>query len=121
MASGLAAKSEEYVVNSLMYIMGDKSGDMLNTLTLSDDQRKKYKEVCQVLGEHLIGQHNVIYERAKFNSRYQQPGESAENVITDVYELAEHCQNEVLLEEMIRDRIVSPMRRTVVCEYGLYK
>lgn len=56
--------------------MGEKSDDILNTLTLDDDNRKKYTEVCKALGEHFIGKYNVIYERARFNSRYQQPGET---------------------------------------------
>ena len=89
-ASGLAEKTEEYQVNSLLYIMGEKSDDVLYTLTLSDAQRKKYEDVCKALSEYFIGKHNVIY--AKFNTRYQQPGETAESFITDVHKLAEHCQ-----------------------------
>ena len=99
-ASGVAENREEYQINSLLYITGEKSDDMLNTY---DDQRKKYEDVWQALGEHFIGQHNVIYERAKFKSRYQQPGESVENFITDVSKLVEHCQYGVSLNEMIRD------------------
>lgn len=75
-------------------------------------QRKKYTDV----GEHFIGKHNVIYERARFNSRYQQQGETVENFITDVHKLAEHCQYGVLLEEMIRDRIVVGIRDAKLSE-----
>ena len=115
-ASGLAEKTEEYQVNSLLYIMGEKSDDVLYTLTLSDAQRKKYEDVCKALSEYFIGKHNVIYERAKFNTRYQQPGETAESFITDVHKLAEHCQYGVLREEMIRDRIVVGIRDAKLSE-----
>lgn len=50
--------------------------------------------------------HNVIYEWAKFNKLYQEVGESAENFITTVHKLAEHCKYGVLREEIIWDRIV---------------
>lgn len=109
-ASGLSEKNEEYQINSLLYIMGEKSDDVMTTIPLEEAKRKEYAEVCKALGEHFIGKHNVIYERARFNSRYQQPGETAENFITDVYKLAEHCQYGVLREEMIRDRIVVGIR-----------
>ena len=48
--------------------------------------------MCKALCELFIGKHNAIYERATFNSRYQQSGASAENCITDFHKLAEHCQ-----------------------------
>ncbi|KAI2648260.1 hypothetical protein H4Q32_018307 [Labeo rohita] len=56
--------------------------------------------------QHFIGKHNVIFERAQFNLRCQQEGESAETFITDVHKLAEHCSFGVLKDELIRDRIV---------------
>ena len=96
--------------------MGEKSDDVLYTLTLSDAQRKKYEDVCKALSEYFIGKHNVIYERAKFNTRYQQPGETAESFIIDVHKLADHCQYGVLREEMIRDRIVVGIRDAKLSE-----
>ena len=86
------------------------------TLTLSEAQRKKYEDVCKALSEYLIGKHNVVYERAKFNSRYQQPGETVESFITDVHKLAEHCQYGILLEEIIRNRIVVGIRDAKLSE-----
>lgn len=115
-ASGLAEKPSAYQVNSLLYIMGEKSDDILNTLPLSEEEKKSYEEVKKALSEHFIGRHNVIYERAKFNSRFQQPGESAESFITDVYKLAEHCRYGDLHEEMIRDRIVVGIRDAKLSE-----
>lgn len=96
----LADKDSAYQVNSLLYIMGEKSDDILNTLPLSEEAKKSYEDVKKALSEHFIGRHNVIYERAKFNSRFEQPGESAESFITDVYRLAEHCKYGDLQEEM---------------------
>ncbi|XP_061563112.1 uncharacterized protein LOC133418443 isoform X1 [Cololabis saira] len=103
-------------VNSLLYVMGDKSDDILSTLTLTDQQKAVYADVKKAFDEHFVGRHNVIYERAKFNSRQQQKGESAENFITAVHKLAEHCRFGDLKEEMIRDRIVVGIRNSRLSE-----
>ena len=47
---------------------------------------------------------NVILECARFNSRNQQEGESAEKYITTLYELA--------ASEMIRDRLVIGIKKS---------
>ena len=49
---------------------------------------------------------NTIFERARFNRRSQREGESAEQYITELYELIEICEYGELKEEMLRDRLV---------------
>ena len=49
---------------------------------------------------------NVIFERAKFNRRYQLAGETADQFIASLYSLAENCNYAALKDEMIRDRLV---------------
>jgi hypothetical protein len=53
-----------------------------------------------------VSRRNVIFERAKFNQRKQQEGESADSFIKALYTLVEHCEYGNLKEDMIRDRIV---------------
>ena len=52
----------------------------------------------------------MIFERARFNRRCQQPDESAEQFITSLYSLAENCAYGELKGEMIRDCIVVGIR-----------
>ena len=56
--------------------------------------------------EHFKIRHNVIFERARFNKRCQREGESVEQYITALYDLAEFCEYGTLKGEMIRDRLV---------------
>lgn len=105
-AAGLNGKEEDYQVNSLLYAMGDKADDILSTLGLREEECGKYMIVKEAFDKHFIGKHNVIYERARFNKRCQEPGESAESFIAAVYKLAENCQYGPLQNEMIRDRLV---------------
>ena len=53
---------------------------------------------------------NVIYERAKFNRRVQQPGETAEQFIIALYNLSESCKYGTMRNELLRDRLVVGIR-----------
>ena len=54
----------------------------------------------------MRGKENVIFERAKFNLRGQQDGESVDKFITDLYCLAEYCEFGTLRDDILRDGIV---------------
>ena len=105
-ASGLTRKSEETQISTLIYSMGDRSEDILKSFTLSEEDSKKYSVVIEKFNSHFRKRRNVIYDRAKFNSRSQQEGESVEDFIYHVNKCA-YCQ---LRDEMVRDRIVVGIR-----------
>ena len=104
--SGLQSKSEENQVNALIYVMGDKADDILNSFGLSDDERKVYRTVKEKFDDYFEPKRNVIFQRAKFNQRKQLPGESVDDFITDLHCLADRCNYGDLRNEMVRDRIV---------------
>ena len=58
----------------------------------------------------------VIYERARFNRRNQQSGESSEQFIMALYSLAESCEYGAMKEEMARDRLVVGIRDSSLSE-----
>ena len=109
-ASGLDAKDEEAQINTLVYSMGDEADDILRSFKLSVEDAKKCDTVKAKFDRHFIKRRNVIYERARFNQRRQEPGESVDTFITALYSLAEHCGYSELHDEMIRDRIVVGLR-----------
>ena len=90
--------------------MGDRAEDILSSLTLLDEDKKKYDVVLEQFEKHFVKKRNVIYERATFNQRHQEEGETIESFIISLYSLAEHCQFGTLQEELIRDRIVVGLR-----------
>ena len=105
-ASGLAKDEEESQINMLIYAMGDQADDILNSFKLSITQLKQYHTVKTKFDEHFVVRRNVIFERAKFNQRRQEEGETVDTFITALHALAEHCNFGTLTDEMIRDRIV---------------
>ena len=74
MASDLASKSEENQVNTLVYSMGDKADDILQSFNLPEADSKKYKTVKTRFEAHFVKRRNTIYEHAKFNQRKQEDG-----------------------------------------------
>ena len=109
-ASGLDSKAEEVQVNTLLYSMGDTADDVLRSFKLSEEDAKHYETVVGKFEQHFVRRRNVIYERARFNQRSQEPGESANTFITALFTLAEHCGYAAMHDEMIRDRIVVGLR-----------
>ena len=115
-ASGLASREDDVQVNTLIYAMGDQADDVLRSFALSDMDRRKYDTVKEKFDGYFIRRRNVIYERAKFNRRKQEEGETVEAFVTALYALAEFCGYGDLHDEMIRDRIVVGIRNSTLSE-----
>ena len=89
-ASGVSANEEENQVNMLVYSMSEKADDILHTFNLSVENKKKYDPVIEKFNAYFVKKRNTIFERAKFNQRIQESGESVDSFITDLYSLVEH-------------------------------
>ena len=86
--------------------MGDQADDILHSFNLTTTQLKQYHTVKARFDEHFVVRRNTIFERAKFNRRRQEDGETVDTFITALHAMAEHCDYGTLRDEMIRDRIV---------------
>ena len=107
-ASGLATDSEEKQVSTLLYCLGEEAEEIL---AVSDTKPKKtYKAVVDTFNSFFGVRRNIIYERACFNTRVQQEGESAEQYVIALPSQAENCENGTLKEDLIRDRLVIGIR-----------
>ena len=94
-------------VHSIIYISWEET--LLSTKILEAD-RKKYCEVIGKFDMFYQVRKNVIFERARFNQRCQEPEESVEQFITSLYDLAENYSYDDLKDQMIRDSIVVGIR-----------
>ena len=59
---------------------------------------------------------NVINERARFNLRKQEEGETVATFINNLYVLVEYCEYGVVQDEMVRDRLVVGLRDSKLSE-----
>ena len=115
-ALGLAEKSEESQVNTLVYSMGDTADDILLSFSLTAAELKVYDTVKEKFDGYFTKKKNTIYERARFNSRKQDDGEPVEAFITSLHKLAAKCEYGDLRDQMIRDRIVVGIRNHALSE-----
>lgn len=105
-ATGLDEKTGENQVNTLIYSMGQQADDIMASFDLNEEESQDYDVVKEKFESYFVVKRNVIYERAKFNSRIQGDNESVSEFITDLHKLAEQCEFQALKDELIRDRIV---------------
>ena len=63
LASVLDGKRDAMQVNALVYAMGDEADDIMAGF---------YQSVKNKFDEHFVIRRNTIFERAKFNRRYQE-------------------------------------------------
>lgn len=116
LASNLNNSSEANQVNTLVYCMGDEADDVLRGLVLTDEQRQQYDAVKTRFDRYFVPKKNVIYERAKFNKRVQQPSETVDAFLTSLYALAESCEYGELHDKLLRDRLVVGLKDSTLSE-----
>lgn len=104
--SSLDEKPNACQVDTLIYCMGDKAEDIFATFKLAPEEAQNFNIVVAKFNDHFKGDTNVIYERARFNRRCQEEGESIDSFITNLHTLAKNCNFRDLHEELIHDRIV---------------
>ena len=110
----LASKTKKVQISTLVYSMGDKAEYLLQSFNLTDKEAKKYSTVKVKLENHFVKCRNTIYERAKFNRRKQEDGETVDEFITDLYQVAEHCEYGIF-HELVRDIYILVESKTVNC------
>ncbi|UYV84358.1 hypothetical protein LAZ67_X001928 [Cordylochernes scorpioides] len=115
--SGMKKKEEADKIDLFMYLMGDRADDIFRTFKFEKkEEATKIDSVLKAFDSHLCVRKNIIYERAKFNSRIQEDREPVDEFITSLYKLADSCEFEGLHEQLIHDRIVVGVRDKALSE-----
>lgn len=109
-ASGLSTNPEEHQIDALLYIMGDQAEDIFSTFQLTEAEAKKFDTIMGHFDAYFIPRRNVIFERARFNSRVQQEGESIEEFATSLHALSKYCDYGPMQDQFVRDRLVVGIR-----------
>ena len=73
---------------------------------MTGEEAGEYITVKQKLEGHFVVRRNVIFERAKFNQRQQEQGETVDSFITSLHCWSEHCGYGQLHDEIVLDRLV---------------
>ncbi|UYV79391.1 K02A2.6-like [Cordylochernes scorpioides] len=115
--SGMKKKEEADKIDLFIYLMGDRADDIFRTFKFEkEEEATKIESVLKAFDSHFCVRKNIIYKRAKFNSRIQEDREPVDELITSLYKLADSCEFEGLHEQLIRDRIVVGVRDKALSE-----
>lgn len=115
-ATGIKQLTEKQQINQLLLQMGSEVDKIMENAKKKQENFPTYlamKEFFEKVFERKI---NIIFERAKFNLRNQNEGESAEQYIQEIINLAKLCNYGALNDELIRDRLVVGIRDTRLSE-----
>ena len=99
-----------------MFIVSGEERRYPSIFPLSSGDSGKYDVVKNKFDNYFVIRKNVIFERAKFNRRVQEEGETVDEFVTALNKLAEHCNYGTLVKEMIRDRLVVGLRDAKLSE-----
>lgn len=85
---------------------GERAEDILSSFDVNEKEAASFDTVLDKFHNHFVVCTNVIFERAQFNSRRQEPGETTSgDFITAVYKLVATCYGDKR-DELLRNRIV---------------
>ena len=101
----LQNKTEHEQVGTLIYAMGECADDIITTLRINEET-DSFTEVRTALNSYFAARRNTIVERARFDTRKQDPDEPIDTFIQDLYRIAEDCEYGTLKDHLIRDRKV---------------
>ena len=99
----------EVQVCTLFYSLGKEAEQVYKTFTFSEEDEEDpddYETVMVKLDNYFVPKVNTIHERARFHQRSQKPGETAEEYIRSLHDLADTCAFADAKNEDIRDRLV---------------
>ena len=105
-ASELKETDEAQQVSTLLYCLGEEAESVLESTNATADERKQHDTVLTKFDSFFKVHRNDIFERARFNSRRKQEGETVEQYIMELYRLADNRDYQEIKEEVIRDRLV---------------
>ena len=116
-ASGLGDEtSASKQISTFLYCLGEEAESVLASTNATAEDRGDFDRTIAKFDGYFQVRKNVIYERARFNRRSQQSGETADQYIMALYALSEHCDYGTMTAEMIRDRLVVGIRDTAMSE-----
>lgn len=106
LAGPLHDKTEEVKVNYMLIYIGQAGRDIYNTWTLTEDEKKSTETLFTKFGNYCKPKENTTMARFRFNSRCQQPGESIDQFVTDLRNIASDCKYGDLKDSLIMDRLI---------------
>ena len=107
LASGLSEKDAGVQAATFLHVAGPEALEVYNTFSwAANGDKNKVDKIMEKFDQYCNPRKNVTWERHKFNTRNQQPGETIDQYVTDLKTKAQTCEFAELKDGLIRDRVV---------------
>ena len=123
LATELDKKDQAVQVSQLIYVMGAQADKIYAQFSFPavteaiPNPQNDYNTVMALFDAHFIPKRNVIHERAKLYGRKQQKGESVEQFLRSLRDLAVTCQFGDREDEFVRDLLVIGLNDVEVSQH----
>ena len=106
--SGLSGEPAAKQVQALQLCFSRDTLNIVENLGLSSAQKKDQAQIIAALKQHVEGQVNETIEHRNFRQRKQRQGESFDDFLVSLWELAKTCNfcNHDCLQKVLRDQII---------------
>ena len=92
LASGLSRKDAKVQAASFFHVAGPEALEVYNTFTWDNaDNKNKVDKIIEKLDQYCNPCKNITWERHKFNTWNQQPGESINQYVTVLKTKVQTC------------------------------
>ena len=112
----LPEESEKHQINQLIYCLGSKADEVFSTVLLTEAQAAQFDTVKCKFDSYFDATNNVIFERAQFVRRVQQPNKNVDDFITCLHFLVDRCDYGAIMDKMVRHRLVVGLKNQVLFE-----
>ena len=113
-ASPLSTKADKAKCSCLLHCIGQQGLDIYNSFTIDDAKKLDLTEVQAKFDAYFSPKRNITVERHKFFIRSQKRGETIDQYVTALTNLAGSCEFEALKKSLIRDRVICGIHSDVV-------
>ena len=110
--SGLVEEDTAKQVKPLTLCLSRETLAVVHNLGLSEAQMKKPAVIIEAMQKYVDGHINETMERHKFHRRTQQQGETFDDYLISLRELAKTCKfcSDACMQRSIRDQIIEGLR-----------
>lgn len=108
--SKLKNASGKQQIDMLIYCMGEKSEEILDSFNLGEPDSSNFDKVFQCFENYFVPKKNLIFERVRFLKRKQGQNENIEHFVTELHTLAKNCEWGNIMEQMILMVLIIGMR-----------
>ncbi|KAJ8017554.1 hypothetical protein HOLleu_44951 [Holothuria leucospilota] len=110
-AAGYEGKEAKIKTSLLLHVIGEEALDIYNTFTFTNDAEGNPTNmnldiVMDKFQNYCTPKKNITYERHKFFTCIQKPGESIDHYLTELRTKSKSCDFGDLADSLIRDRII---------------